>query len=73
MTRDENVYHSGQSVVQIDDEENVYRTQGMNFEGTQNHHTLQIESEDDDDFPPKYFLEARTPIQLTTEIHSFIG
>ena len=59
MTRDENVYHSGQSVVQIDDEENVYRTQGLNFEGTQNHHTLQIESEDDHS-PPPYFLGSKS-------------
>ena len=57
---DEKIYHSGQSVVQIDDEENAYQTQGLNFEGTQNHHTLQIESEDDVDFPPPYFLGSKS-------------
>ena len=51
-----NLIHSGKSVVEIDDDENVYQKQGLNFEGTQNyHHTLQMES-DDDDFPPPYFL-----------------
>ena len=54
--RDDNLIHSGKSVVEIDDDENVYQKQGLNFEGTQNyHHTLQMES-DDDDFPPPYFL-----------------
>ena len=54
--RDDNLIHSGKSVVKIDVDENVYQTQGLNFEGMQNHHhTLQMESEDDE-FPLPYFL-----------------
>lgn len=59
VTKDENVYHRGQSVIQINDQENVYQAQGLNFERTQKHHTLQIES-DDEDFPPPYFLGSNS-------------
>ena len=53
------VYHRRQSVVQINDQENVYQAQGLNFERAQKHHTLQIES-DDEDFPPPYFLGSNS-------------
>ena len=50
-----NIHGKDHSVVQIEDE-NVHETQVLNSKGIQHHHTLQIESEDEE-FPPPYFLK----------------
>ena len=69
---DEKIYHSGQSVVQIDDEENAYQTQGLNFEGTQIiiHFKLRVKMMMI--FHPHISWGAKAPIELAIEIHSLI-